>query len=220
MTGFAGVIKYPLTFQFISHIAEIMKKKLSLMLIIISVLTVIVRADTTPLDRWSSFSRTPEGRELIAWLKLNANRSLNGETMNLTLSAELPLLAGRAGMFITLVRKGKVRGCYGSFHHELASTKEIFLQYLNGALYLDPRYRPLEPAELEDTEIIVTVTSYPEPVDDPNNVDMAIFGLFIECEDQAGTVIVPAEFKTVSRVTSLAGKKDCRYSRFRAVTIR
>ncbi len=189
-------------------------------MIVITLSSVLTVADTTPLERWSSFSRTPAGPELIAWLKQNAARSFNGEAMDLTFSAEFPLLAGRAGMFITLVRKGKVRGCYGSFHHEPACTKEIFLQYLKGALYLDPRYRPLEPAELEDTEIIVTVTSYPEPVDDPNNVDMAIFGLFIECEDQAGTVIVPAEFKTVSRVTSLAGKKDCRYSKFRAVTIR
>jgi AMMECR1 domain-containing protein len=197
-----------------------MNKRIFLILIIISALSIVTSADTTPLDRWINFSRTPASRELVSWLKQNARRSLNGEAMDLKFSAEFPELSGRAGMFITLVRKGKVRGCYGSFHHDAASTKEIFLQYLNGALYLDPRYRPLEPAELEDTEIIVTVTSYPEPVDDPNNVDMAIFGLFIECDDQAGTVIVPAEFKTVSRVTSLAGQKDCRYSRFRAVTIR
>lgn len=197
-----------------------MKKRISLILIIISALTVCTSAENSPLDRWSDFSRTPGGRGLIAWLKLNAGLSLNGEAMDLALSAELPELAGRAGMFITLVRKGKVRGCYGSFHHDAASTKEIFLQYLNGALYLDPRYRPIEPSELDDAEIIVTITSYPEPVDDPNNVDMAIFGLFIECEGQSGTVVVPAEFKTVSMVTSLAGKKDCRYSRFRAVTIR
>ncbi|HPS56786.1 MAG TPA: AMMECR1 domain-containing protein [Spirochaetota bacterium] len=196
-----------------------MKNKLSLLLIIIFALSV-VSAEIPALDQWNKFSHTPASRELLVWLKKCAFRSLNGETADPAFQFELPELSGRAGMFITLVRRGKVRGCYGAFDHEPASTKEIFLQYLRGALYLDPRYRPIESAELEDTEIIVTLTSYPEPVDDPNNIDIALFGMFIECDDQPGRVIVPAEFRTLSRVTALAEKNDCRYSKFRAVTIR
>ena len=197
-----------------------MKLKLSLILCVILTTALAPGAGSSTLEQWRKFSRTSSSRKLVTWLKVNAGRILKGEEPNSSPPADLPGLSGRAGMFITLIKKGKVRGCYGAFHHDYTLTHEIFLQYLKGALYLDPRYRPLEPAELDNTEIIVTVTSYPEPVNDPNNVDIALFGIFIECDGQAGTVIVPAEFRTVSRVTKLAGKTDCRYSRFSAVTIR
>lgn len=177
-------------------------------------------AGTTALDRWRQFSQTHASRELIEWLRLNAGLILEGKAPETKPGPELPELSGRAGMFITLVVKGRVRGCYGAFHHEPVSTEEIFLQYMKGALFHDPRYRPIEPAELDGTAIIVTVTSYPEPVDSPNNIDIARYGVFIECSDSAGRVIVPAEFKTVSGLTVPAADKDCRYSRFEAVTIR
>lgn len=193
--------------------------KLALILVLISAATFSSGADSSSLAGWIKLSHSPAGRELLVWLKQSAGCIMNGVGAGPALQADLPELSGRAGMFITLVRKGKVRGCYGSFHHEPASTREIFLRYLKGALFMDPRYRPIEPAELDDTEIIVTVTSYPEPVDDPDNIDITGYGVFIECEGLSGTVIVPAEFRTVSGITARAGGTDCRYSEFRAVTI-
>lgn len=197
-----------------------MKIKLAIILLVISAASYSSDAESTSLEEWIKFSHAPESRRLLSWLRLNAGLILDGKTPEPEAGIGLPELSGHAGMFITLVVKGRVRGCYGAFHHELDSTGDIFLQYLKGALYLDPRYRPLERGELEDTGIIVTVTSFPEPADDPDNIDIARYGVFIECEGRPGTVVVPAEFRTVSGISSLAGGDDCRYSRFRAVTIR
>ena len=74
--------------------------------------------------------------------------------------------------------------------------------------------------ELADSEIILTVASNPEPVDDINNVDISNFGLFIECDDSSKTVIVPAEYRTASKVIKLTGNRQCRYYKFRSVTIK
>ena len=109
---------------------------------------------------------------------------------------------------------------FGALYHDSDDTAGLFLRYLKGALYMDPRYAPIEPSELDDTSIIVTITSFPEPVDDINNVDIGSFGVFIECGAGEWAVVVPAEFKTSMKIESLYGKSDCRYSKFRAVTIR
>ena len=92
--------------------------------------------------------------------------------------------------------------------------------YLKGALSYDPRYKPLEQHELEETEIIVTVASFPEHVESLNKVDISRSGVLIECDSSAATVIVPAEFRTASRLNWNNRYTNCRISSFRAVTIR
>jgi hypothetical protein len=57
-------------------------------------------------------------------------------------------------------------------------------------------------------------------VEDINTVDISNFGLLIECDNSAKTVIVPAEFKTVSKILKTAGNPGCRFYKFRAVTLR
>lgn len=197
-----------------------MNRRYVIPVILLLACSLLSGTDSSPLDLWKAFSRSPECRKLTAWLRLNAESILLKKNTGAGLPVSVPGLSGRAGMFITLIKKGKVRGCYGAFHHESGDTAEIFLDYLEGALFRDPRYRPLEPSELADTEIVVTITSYPEPADDINNIDISSCGVFIECDGTSGMVIVPAEFRTISRITALGGKSDCRYSRFRAVTIR
>jgi len=209
-----------LTAPVISFIFINMKSALYIILLISLLAASVKSADIPALEQWRAFSRSDDSRQLISWLQSNAASILRGEVLSEKPPVELPEIAGRCGLFITIIRNGKVRGCYGAFHHEQDISQEIFIRYLKGALFLDPRYRPMEPSELDGAEIVVTITSWPEPVDNLNNVDIAAFGLFIECEGNAGTVIVPAEFRTTSRIASLAGKRDCRYSRFRAVTIR
>ncbi len=194
--------------------------RFSITLCIIIAATAIPAADSSALEEWRVFSRLPESGVLIAWLRENARLSLERKSMDFPLSIKLPELNGRAGMFITLIKKGKVRGCFGALYHDSDDTAGLFLRYLKGALYMDPRYAPIEPSELDDTSIIVTITSFPEPVDDINNVDIGSFGVFIECGAGEWAVVVPAEFKTSMKIESLYGKSDCRYSKFRAVTIR
>ncbi len=196
-----------------------MKKLIPVLMISLS-LTLFIGASDSCLDRWIEFSHTKEKFILTGWMQ-SAARDILYRNKNLTdLNIQLPAQPECTGLFITLIRKGKVRGCFGAFNHNSVTPSVILREYIKGALSLDPRHNPLERHELEETEIVLTVASNPEPVDDINNVDISNFGLFIECEDSTKTVVVPAEYRTTSRVLKLTGNERCRYSRFRAVTIK
>ena len=197
-----------------------MNKKLAFTLLITLSSVFISSASDSCLDRWNEFSHTSDKIKLTEWMKTTATNILCKNIAQPEMDFTLPAPPECTGMFITLIHKGKVRGCFGAFSHSGGTAAEILQRYIKGALFLDPRHNPLEKFELDDTEIVLTVTSNPEPVDDINKVDISNFGLFIECEDSSKTVIVPAEYRTASRITKLTGNSGCRYYRFSGVTIR
>ncbi|HNX23345.1 MAG TPA: AMMECR1 domain-containing protein [Spirochaetota bacterium] len=197
-----------------------MKNKLIPAIILFFSFTFSTAASDSCLDRWEEFSHSAEKKELTVWMKDTASNILAKNKITNKLEVALPAQPDCTGLFITLIRKGKVRGCYGAFSHRYNSPSEILRDYIKGALFLDPRHEPLEKYEFDETEIVLTVASNPEPVDDINNVDISNFGLFIEYDDSTKTVIVPAEYRTASRVIKLTGNRPCRYYRFRAVTIK
>lgn len=171
------------------------------------------------LDDWIVFSGSAEKYRLVSWLKMAAYSIIDHKEPE-DLPVELPQVHGRSGLFITLIKKGKVRGCFGAFDHTHASTDSALKGYLKGALFLDPRYRPLEKFELADTDIILTVTSHPEPVSDINEIDISGYGIYIECWESGNRIIVPAEYRTTERIMVQGDFSDCRIYRFRAVTIK
>jgi len=196
-------------------------KKNILLIIVISLYSLFLSAASDScLDRWSEFSHSAEKTKLTEWMRNTAESILAKNKIVNTLEVTLTAPPDCTGLFITLIRKGKVRGCYGAFSHRYTSPAEILRDYIKGALFLDPRHEPLERHELAETEIVLTIASNPEPIDDINNVDISDFGLFIECDDASQTVIVPAEYRTASGVMKLTGNSPCRYYKFRAVTIR
>jgi len=192
----------------------------SLVMIIFLALVFSISASDSCLDRWEKFSHTAEKVRLLEWMKTAARDVLNKNKTLAELDIVLPAQPDCTGLFITLIRKGKVRGCFGAFNHSCSSPTVILRDYIKGALSLDPRHEPLEKYELDETEIVLTVTSNPESIDDINNVDISNFGLFIDCDDSSKTVIVPAEYRTTSRVMKLTGNSGCRFYKFRGITIR
>jgi hypothetical protein len=197
-------------------------KKIYMAVSIISILIMSggLRAGGECLGLWEEFSRSPEKVLLINWMNDTARKILFKNSSFTDLEIQLPPGNGCYGIFVTLIRRGKVRGCFGAFSHKYSSLPVILRHYIKGAMFFDPRYKPLERHELYDTEIILTVTSLPEPVDDINNVDISNFGVFIDCDDSGKTVIVPAEFRTASCAVKNTVKSRCRFYSFRAVTLR
>ncbi len=196
-------------------------KKILTFLLCISVLNTLSALDSPdPLEQWRAFSLTKDKPVLMKWLKENTGSIFNKQKDLPPLTVTPPQVYGRAGLFITLIKNNKVRGCFGAFDHSEPDISLMLRDYLKGALSYDPRYKPLELHELEDTEIIITVASFPEHVESLNKVDISRLGVLIECDESAGTVIVPAEFRTASRLNRNNRSTNCRISSFRAVTIR
>lgn len=170
------------------------------------------------LLEWSDFSGRPECKKMLQWLRCQARARLTGSQCGERLDVALPLLFGHLGLFVTLNKGNRVRGCYGAFSHITTTTSSLLSDYLAGALTRDPRYHPLDVSELADTRIIVTITSQPVSVNDLSVIDTRHFGIELLCGNET-TVYVPAEIKSTSYIEKKINGTPCQISTFKAVTL-
>jgi AMMECR1 domain-containing protein len=171
------------------------------------------------LSQWNEFSKKPESKRLVQWMRRQAQSRLVGTRCEERLMVKAPAFFGKLGIFITLQKKKKVRGCFGSFSHGTADIELLLKDYLTGALTRDPRHAPLDISEFADTEIIITVTSAPFAIDDPRSVDLRHCGIVLACGGE-DAVFVPAEIRSHSYIDRIITGKTCQFSAFDAVTIR
>ncbi len=75
-----------------------------------------------------------------------------------------------AAVFVTLTRRGELRGCIGSLeaHRSLIEDLE---DNARGAAFRDPRFEPLSREELAETNVEVSVLSNPEPLQFADEAD-------------------------------------------------
>jgi AMMECR1 domain-containing protein len=171
------------------------------------------------LDEWRKFGKSAEAKEMVEWLRSCAFKFLSQGSMG-NRHLKTPDFFGRFGMFVTLKKGGKVRGCYGSFVHGSPDISRVLRDYLAGALRRDERSRPLDISEVADAEIIITVTTQPYPVEDVTVIDVASFGVVESCDGKGDSILVPSELRCSSKLRGFSGKGQCQYSAFRAVTIK
>lgn len=110
-------------------------------------------------------------------------------------------LRGPHGVFVTLTKHGELRGCIG---HPLPTMPLIdaLVDSAVSSATRDPRFQPLEPDELYDVEVEVSVLSKPETmrVEDPSEYLGSIVigrdGLIVEYGRYAGLLLpqVPVEW--------------------------
>jgi hypothetical protein len=95
------------------------------------------------------------------------------------LPADLPeSLTGRQGAFVTIHKRGHLRGCIGSFigEGELAATIQN-MAYAAG--WEDPRFPKLSEKELHDTDLEISVLSPLREIKDVKEIEVGKHGIFI-----------------------------------------
>jgi AmmeMemoRadiSam system protein A len=95
-----------------------------------------------------------------------------------------PEMRRRAGAFVTLHRKGKLRGCIGTIQPTCDTVAEEVMQNAISSAIRDPRFPPLRPSELADLEVKVDVLGDPEPVTSLDDLDPKRYGLIVQSLDQ------------------------------------
>lgn len=82
------------------------------------------------------------------------------------------------GAFVTLHRRGNLRGCIGNFvgQGDLANTVR---QMAVAAASEDPRFSPVRPAEVPEIDIEISVLSPLEEIDDPGKIEVGRHGIYI-----------------------------------------
>jgi AmmeMemoRadiSam system protein A len=100
-----------------------------------------------------------------------------------------PLLAKRAGVFVSLKKNGQLRGCIGTFlPQEPTVAREIIKNAVSAGLY-DPRFAPVEISELAELTVSVDILSEPEQVNSTDALDDKKYGVIVRHENKTGLLL-------------------------------
>lgn len=113
-----------------------------------------------------------------------------------------------AGVFVSLKRKGALRGCIGTCLPTQAHLACEIIQNAVNAAIADPRFSPLTLAELDSLEISVDVLTRPEKVDGIEHLDSQRYGVIVRAGPRAG-VLLPdiAEVTSAEQQVAIARRK-------------
>lgn len=104
-----------------------------------------------------------------------------------------PEMQGRAGVFVSLKKRGELRGCIGTFLPTKENiAEEVVANAISSATH-DPRFPPVVPEELGELEYSVDVLSEPEPVKDVRELDPKKYGVIVECGYRRGLLLPDLE---------------------------
>jgi uncharacterized protein len=104
------------------------------------------------------------------------------------------------GVFVTLTSQGSLRGCIG-YPYPVLPLKEAISDAARNAATGDPRFPPVQPAELPQISVEVTVLTEPEllqadPRDRDKTIEVGRHGLIVKGYGRSGLLLpqVPVEW--------------------------
>ncbi len=117
-------------------------------------------------------------------------------------------LKQKAGVFVSIKKKGELRGCIGTYEPTRENVAEEIISSAIGAASRDPRFNPVSPAELDDLEYSVDILSHPEPVDNLDDMDVKKYGVIVEGHGRKGLLLPDLEtVDTVQQQIEIARTK-------------
>ena len=114
----------------------------------------------------------------------------------------------RAGVFVSIHKDGKLRGCIGTF---LPTRENIAREIISNAVSAstrDPRFDPIRPDELKWLEINVDVLSAPERIDSKADLDVKKYGVIVSSGSRRGLLLPDLDgVDTVEEQVDIAMRK-------------
>jgi AmmeMemoRadiSam system protein A len=99
-----------------------------------------------------------------------------------------PIMKEKRGAFVTLTRKGSLRGCIG--YIVPVKPLAVTIQEMAGAAaFRDPRFNPVKKEEVNDLEIEISVLTPLQEIKDINEVEVGKHGLIIEKGTSSGLLL-------------------------------
>jgi hypothetical protein len=164
-------------------------------------------------------------RQLVQFARAVLIETVQGKGRQATLSDSIAHLQPNAGIFVTLMKNSKVRGCYGSLYAEGVDLESQIREYAVAAATRDFRHLPLHESELDDIVIILSFIGPLEPVSGMHEVDPKTEGLLIRTP-AARAVLLPGEARTASwqlrearRQAGISGSEPVELYKIHTVTI-
>ena len=133
----------------------------------------------------------------------------------------------RAGAFVSLHLHGQLRGCIGTISPVRSCVAEEILQNGISAATRDPRFPPVQPAELPDLEYNVDVLRAAEPIADASQLDPKKYGVIVKSAlderkglllpDLDGVDTVDEQIRIARQKGNIGVKEPIRLYRFQVV---
>lgn len=104
-----------------------------------------------------------------------------------------PEMKEKAGVFVSIHKKGELRGCIGTFEpQERNVAAEVIANAVSSATR-DPRFPSVAAGELKDLDYSVDVLTSPELVEDESQLDPKKYGVIVECGWRKGLLLPDLE---------------------------
>ena len=142
-----------------------------------------------------------------------ARRSLehaikNGDTLKLPDDLPDELMKNKAGVFVSLHKNGRLRGCIGTIAPTTANIAREIIQNAVSAGLKDSRFDPVSAEELPYLTYKVDVLAEPEPISGPDELDVKRYGVIVTSGYKRGLLLPNLEgIDTVEEQISIARKK-------------
>jgi AmmeMemoRadiSam system protein A len=119
-----------------------------------------------------------------------------------------PEMKERAGVFVSIKKLGQLRGCIGTFEPTKANVAEETMSNAISSATRDPRFPPINAAELPQLSYSVDVLTKPEPVEDQSQLDPKRYGVIVESGFRRGLLLPDLEgVKTVEQQIDICRQK-------------
>lgn len=117
-------------------------------------------------------------------------------------------LLGKAGVFVTLRLRGRLRGCIGTLIPTKPTIAHEIIANAIATATADPRFLPVEAAELPDLDYEVDILEVIEPVADQGQLDPKLYGVVVEAGERRGVLLPEIEgVETVRQQVAIAAVK-------------
>ena len=114
----------------------------------------------------------------------------------------------RAGVFVSIHKDGKLRGCIGTFLPTRECIAKEIISNAVSASTRDPRFDPIGPEELKWLEINVDVLSTPEPIGSKEELDVKRYGVIVSSGSRRGLLLPDLDgVDTVDEQVDIARRK-------------
>ena len=114
----------------------------------------------------------------------------------------------KAGVFVSIHKEGRLRGCIGTILPVYGSVAEEIIHNAVSASTRDPRFDPIRPDELDKLEINVDVLSEPEKISSREELDVKRYGVIVSSGGRRGLLLPDLDgVDTVDEQVEIAMKK-------------
>ena len=132
------------------------------------------------------------------------------EKVKMNLPSDLPdeILNNKAGVFVSIHKEGKLRGCIGTISSVYSCIGREIIENAISASTSDPRFNPITPNELKLLEINVDVLSEAEDISSKDELDVKRYGVIVSKGHKRGLLLPNLDgVDTVEEQISIALRK-------------